>query len=72
MQRSGIILLIKNDKSEFLEMITMKKKLAVLGTLALGTTGIVFKHPCLHYDSENLKKWYCGYILGTILMMKEI
>lgn len=34
--------------------------------------GIVFKHPCLHYDDEKFKDWDCGYILGTVLMMKDI
>ena len=29
--------------------------------------GIVFKHPCFHYDKEIFKEWDCGYILGTIL-----
>ena len=34
--------------------------------------GIVFKHPCFHYDKEIFKEWDCGYILGTILIMKDI
>ena len=34
--------------------------------------GIVFKHPCFHFDDEKFKKWDCGYILGTILIMKDI
>lgn len=34
--------------------------------------GIVFKHPCFHYDHEQFKKWDCGYILGSILMMHEM
>ena len=34
--------------------------------------GIVFKHPCFHYENEKFKNWDCGYILGTILIMKEI
>ncbi len=34
--------------------------------------GIVFKHPCFHYDKEIFKEWDCGYILGTILIMKDM
>ena len=34
--------------------------------------GIVFKHPCFHYDNENFKEWDCGYILGTILIMNDM
>ena len=34
--------------------------------------GIVFKHPCFHYDNEKFKEWDCGYILGTILIMQDI
>lgn len=34
--------------------------------------GIVFKHPCFHYDDEKFKKWDCGYILESILIMKDI
>lgn len=34
--------------------------------------GIVFKHPCFHYDKEIFKEWDCGYILGTILFMKDM
>lgn len=34
--------------------------------------GIVFKHPCFHYDNENFKEWDCGYILGTVLIMQDI
>lgn len=33
---------------------------------------IIFKHPCFHYDDENFKEWDCGYILGTILIMKDM
>lgn len=35
-------------------------------------TGIIFKHPCFHFDDEKFKKWDCGYILGTILIMKDM
>ena len=35
-------------------------------------TGIVFKHPCFHYDDERFKNWDCGYILGTILIMQDM
>ncbi len=34
--------------------------------------GIVFKHPCFHYDNEIFNEWDCGYILGTILIMKDM
>lgn len=34
--------------------------------------GIVFKHPCFYYDNEIFKEWDCGYILGIILIMKDI
>lgn len=34
--------------------------------------GIVFKHPCFHYGDERFKEWDCGYILGTILIMKDM
>lgn len=34
--------------------------------------GIVFKHPCFHYDNQKFKEWDCGYILGTILIMNDM
>lgn len=34
--------------------------------------GIVFKHPCFHYDNEYFKEWDCGYILGSILIMQDL
>lgn len=34
--------------------------------------GIIFKHPCFHYDNEKFKDWDCGYILGTILIMQDM
>lgn len=34
--------------------------------------GIVFKHPCFHFDDEKFKNWDCGYVLGTILIMKDM
>ena len=34
--------------------------------------GIVFKHPCFNYGDERFKEWDCGYILGTILIMKDM
>lgn len=34
--------------------------------------GIVFKHPCFHFDDEKFKNWDCGYVLGTILIMKDL
>lgn len=33
--------------------------------------GVVFKHPCFHYDNEIFKVWDCGYVLGTILIMQD-
>lgn len=32
----------------------------------------VFKHPCFHFTHEKFKKWDCGYILGSILIMKDL
>ena len=32
--------------------------------------GCVFKHP--YFRNEKCKKWDCGYVLGSILMMKDI
>lgn len=34
--------------------------------------GIVFKHPYFHFDDEKFKNWDCGYVLGTILIMKDM
>lgn len=34
--------------------------------------GVVFKHPCFHFDDEKFKYWDCGYILGTILIMQDM
>jgi len=34
--------------------------------------GIVFKHPHFHFDDEKFKNWDCGYVLGTILIMKDM
>ena len=34
--------------------------------------GIVFKHPCFHFEDEKFKYWDCGYILGTILIMQDM
>ena len=34
--------------------------------------GIVFKHPCFHFDDEKFRNWDCGYILGSILIMNDI
>ena len=31
----------------------------------------VFKHPCFHFEQENFQKWNCGYLLGSILLMKD-
>ena len=33
---------------------------------------VVFEHPCFHYDNEIFKEWDCGYILGSILIMKDM
>lgn len=35
-------------------------------------TGIVFKHPCFHYEDDRFKDWDCGYLLGTILIMQDL
>ena len=32
--------------------------------------GCVFKHP--YFRNKKCKKWDCGYVLGSILMMKDI
>lgn len=34
--------------------------------------GCVFKHPYFHFDKEVFKQWDCGYVLGTILIMKDL
>lgn len=34
--------------------------------------GVVFKHPCFHFDDEKFKCWDCGYILGTILIIQDM
>ena len=34
--------------------------------------GIVFKHPCFHFDDEKFRNWDCGYILGSILIMNDM
>lgn len=34
--------------------------------------GIVFKHPGLHYDDKKFESWDCGYILGAILIMRDV
>lgn len=34
--------------------------------------GVVFKHPCFHFDDEKFKYWNCGYTLGTILIMQDM
>ncbi len=31
-------------------------------------TGIRFKHPILHFEGEQYKKWDCGYVYGAILI----
>ena len=31
----------------------------------------VFKHPCFHFEQEKFQKWNCGYLLGSILLMKD-
>ena len=32
----------------------------------------VFKHPRLRFDTPEFRKWDCGYILGSILTMKDL
>lgn len=34
--------------------------------------GCVFKHPFLRFEEEEFRKWDCGYILGSILLMKDL
>lgn len=34
--------------------------------------GIVFKHPCFHYDDSRFRDWNCGYILGTVLITQDL
>lgn len=34
--------------------------------------GIVFKHPCFHYDDDKFKSWNCGYVLGALLIMMDM
>ena len=29
--------------------------------------GIVFKHPCFHYENEKFKNWDCGYIVVDLI-----
>lgn len=31
-------------------------------------TGIRFKHPILHYEGEQYKKWDCGYVYGAMMI----
>lgn len=33
--------------------------------------GVVFKHPCMRSDREEFKRWDCGYVLGSILQIRE-
>lgn len=33
--------------------------------------GIVFKHPCTRFDTEDFQKWDCGYIIGSVLIKTE-
>lgn len=33
--------------------------------------GIVFKHPCTRFDTEDFQKWNYGYIIGSILIKTE-
>lgn len=33
--------------------------------------GVVFKHPCFHFEDEAFQVWDCGYILGSVLLMKD-
>ena len=34
--------------------------------------GVVFKHPCLHMEDAAFQSWDCGYLLGSVLLMKEV
>lgn len=33
--------------------------------------GVVFKHPCMRSDREEFRRWDCGYVLGSILQIRE-
>lgn len=46
-----------------------EEKLAVFDVDSLPC---VFKHPCFHFDDKKFKDWDCGYVLGAILIMKEL
>lgn len=34
--------------------------------------GCVFKHPLFRFGEEDVTQWDCGYIAGTILLMKDL
>lgn len=34
--------------------------------------GIVFKHPCFHYEDRKFQVWDCGYVLGAVLIMRDL
>ena len=34
--------------------------------------GCVFKHPFFRMEEKRFKQWDCGYVLGSILLMKDI
>lgn len=34
--------------------------------------GCVFKHPCFYFSQKEFKQWDCGYVLGTILIMRDL
>lgn len=34
--------------------------------------GVVFKHPCMRSNREEFRIWDCGYVLGSILQIKEV
>lgn len=35
-------------------------------------SGIIFKHPCFHYEDETFQKWDCGYLMGSILAFDHL
>lgn len=33
--------------------------------------GIFFKHPCGHYEDKKFQVWDCGYLMGSILVVRN-
>lgn len=43
-----------------------------LPTFDIDGWNCVFKHPCFRFETEEFQTWDCGYVLGSILMMKDL